>query len=422
MVTFSCLAYLEWVWQARGPPTCTELLLSTDPSPWGQERQLCKWHKLKRRFILILKSAGRRLTIPSRAQRCEYKIVTSVREDQSVETRVDGREIRKLRHDRAVKPRASDKRVGQSNPDDHRSMDHSSVALFDGRYDLKSSLANSVLFVFVSNPVPCGADTIKYAGNLTMNGLRVEPVGSRIQDYLAHSQDPIIAQRQAEQSQLPNFRRDQLVRPSGAGTSMMLSGNSSLAALTSEPSLSTTSLSSSIGIRSLGVPRLLESHSGALVIPPINPRTQFECPFSFQFCLLIFTDFDEWFRHSLKHFHQAGPPTFSKCGFCDMQFRDTTGLECWKARMDHVALHHQLGAKLAHARPDFELFRYLWNRKLIDPAEYKSLLGHGHRGEDSRSCDSPPLSPVDDHQSTAVTYTNTNDERRRRRDRRPRRT
>ena len=259
-----------------------------------------------------------------------------------------------------------------------------------------------------------------------VNGRRMEPVDSAIQDYLAHSQDPIIAQRLAERSQLPNFHRDQLVRRSGAGTSMMLSGNSSLAALTFEPSVSstsTTSLSSSIGIRSLGVPRLLECRggiNGPLEIPSINPRTQFECPFSFQFCLLIFTDFDEWFRHSLKHFYQAGPPTSSKCGFCDMQFRDTTGLECWKARMEHVALHHRVGARLAHARPDFELFRYLWSKKLIDPAEYKSLLGNGHRGEDSRSCDSPPLSPVDDNESMAVTYTHTNNERRRKRDRKPR--
>ena len=258
--------------------------------------------------------------------------------------------------------------------------------------------------------------------------LQTEPPEYSIRRFLKGKSDTRNTRLLAGQTYLSNTTGYQtwfynMSQHQKSSTSMLLSGTDSLAALTSEPSVSTTSLSSSIGIRSLGVPRLLESPggiNGALEISSINPRTQFECPFSFQFCLLIFNDFDEWFRHSLKHFHQAGPPTFSKCGFCDMQFSTTKGLECWKARMEHVALHHRVGARLAHARPDFELFKYLWSKKLIDSADYKSLLGHVHRGEHSRFCDSPSISPVDDHESTAVTYTCVNNESRRKRDRKPR--
>ena len=255
-----------------------------------------------------------------------------------------------------------------------------------------------------------------------------------MREYLAHDLDPRLAQRLAGQSHLPSLRRNDLgsyqpERRSGAGTSMLLSGSSSLAALTSETSVSTASISSSLGVRSLA-PRMLVSPvvgDGPLVIPQISHPLQLECPFNFRFCLLTFNNFDDWWEHSLTHFGKPGPPNSSRCCFCDMEFDAATGLECWQKRMEHVELHHQIGARLAHARPDFKMFEYLWNKRLITSAEYKDLKGNGNRNEAARSWHSPPLSPVDDHgrslpsPSEAVTCTNTNRERGRERQRRPRR-
>lgn len=78
--------------------------------------------------------------------------------------------------------------------------------------------------------------------------------------------------------------------------------------------------------------------------------------------------------------------------------------------MQHVQLHHQLGYRLAIARPDFELFEYLYNEHLIDDATYKDLKGHS-KDRNAEYCDlkgfvlpgssqpsgasvSPPISPA----------------------------
>lgn len=231
-----------------------------------------------------------------------------------------------------------------------------------------------------------------------------------MQDYLAHDQESRLAQRLAGQSYLcrDHLGSYQPDRHSDAGTSMLLSGNPSLAALTSAASLSTRSISSSIGIRAIGKQRILElagTGDDLLVIPPISQRLQLECPFSFLDCLRSFGNFEDWWEHSLTHFGQWGPPSSSRCCFCDMQFSAATGRECWKKRMEHVTVHHKLGDRLAHARPDFGMFKYLWDKKLISSAEYKDLQGNGHRGDDhDRSQSSLPA---------AVTSTNTNREHRR---------
>ena len=57
--------------------------------------------------------------------------------------------------------------------------------------------------------------------------------------------------------------------------------------------------------------------------------------------------------------------------------------------MEEIASHHQLGHRLAHARPDFELFKYLWDKRLIEDAHYKNLMGA--KGLSAYS--TPPTSP-----------------------------
>lgn len=201
---------------------------------------------------------------------------------------------------------------------------------------------------------------------------------------------------------------------------MLLSGNNSLAALTSAASVSSApSVSSAMGERALGPPRILEvDRHGALQVPPLRHPPVFECPFYFLSCCLTFASFSEWFTHSLMHFRGINPPSINSCCYCDKTFQDNDGMRSWKARMEHIALHSQLGHRIAHARPDFELHRYLWKNRLVDNALYKNLVGDGNSRTSAASAyPSPPTSPNSSTSSASsdIVYTVTNDSRRRRR-------
>lgn len=198
-----------------------------------------------------------------------------------------------------------------------------------------------------------------------------------ISTYLESRDDSRLPRHIATQSRLPQQYTYPNVNRPAAGTSMLVSGANSLAALTNASSASTTpSVSSSLGGRQLETSRLLEpDHQNALQVAPLRHPVIFECPFNFLYCLLSFTNFNEWFAHSVTHFRGIAPPNSNKCCFCDKTFKENPGQHCWKEKLCHTALHHQLGHKLAHARPDFELHRYLWIKRLIDTAEYKALTG-----------------------------------------------
>ena len=106
-------------------------------------------------------------------------------------------------------------------------------------------------------------------------------------------------------------------------------------------------------------------------------KRNLECPFNFLSCNELFSDIGEWFDHSIEHFGTAGAPHSSQCCFCDKQFSNPPSVSSWKQRMMHVAEHHINGCKLAHARPDFKLYIYLWNRRLISDADYQELKENG---------------------------------------------
>lgn len=111
-----------------------------------------------------------------------------------------------------------------------------------------------------------------------------------------------------------------------------------------------------------------------LVIPPRNRIL--ECPFTFLFCFMKFSSLEERIEHSLSHFKRIGPSTSNICCFCEQTFNHPGGEQSWRQRMQHVALHHQLGSKLEYSRPDFQLFDYLWRNKLISTVEYTNLKGN----------------------------------------------
>ncbi|MCJ1313094.1 hypothetical protein MMC25_006771 [Agyrium rufum] len=212
---------------------------------------------------------------------------------------------------------------------------------------------------------------------------------SPLEDFLI-ADDPAIQRIVAERSQFVDLSRDHIlanlarITAEPCGTSLLHSGANSLPAwTTSSTATSAPSVASSIGYRH--VPNRFLDHQGndILSVPePVLPVT-YECPFNHLNCLLIFDNIDEWYLHSLLHFGSAGPPQETSCPFCDRRapFRAINAELAWRARMQHVADdHYAYGVRLATARPDFDMFRYLWKKRVIDEATLGELMGNRDGG------------------------------------------
>lgn len=227
---------------------------------------------------------------------------------------------------------------------------------------------------------PVSSLSVRLNNRLSLTGAVAQHHGSSgstpMELYLADPNDSRLPSRLAQQSILKGRTSYGGARP-GVGTSMIQSGHSSLAALTHASSAaSPSSAPSAMGARATGTGRVL-SHDphGALQVPPHNPTVILECPFQFNGCILTFISFRQWFDHSLTHFGSCGPSPRNKCCFCDRTFNAVDGMTSWTKRMTEIAQHHAYGCRLAHARPDFDLFKYLWGKRLIDDAHYKDLMG-----------------------------------------------
>ena len=217
---------------------------------------------------------------------------------------------------------------------------------------------------------------------------------SRLEDYLNDHNDLSLPAHLAARSRLPctesgpSNGKEKLFHPSG--TSMLLE-NSSATSCNSLPGLSfastqysAQSIASSEGKGFLDQRlRLLDViPSGTSVLPRARP-VFLECPFSFLSCHQRFHSYGDWYRHGITHFRGIEPPQRNKCCFCDLEFYASTGKESWRQRSEHIALHHQLGHSLAHARVDLNLYQYLWRENLVSTADLVS----GSRGllPDSKS-------------------------------------
>lgn len=252
-----------------------------------------------------------------------------------------------------------------------------------------------------------------------------------IETYVNDSSDSRLPQLLASQSTLPAI--DPSVShashgqvPGSYGTSMLLSNcdhtqdsaTEDLAALTRASTLSEIdSVSSAMAIRQLGEGRLLDQDpDGVLVVPPLRMPRILECPFNLMYCPLTFSDSTEWILHSLGHFGRARPPKKNCCCFCDLEFHSDDGIRSWQDRMLHIAMHHQLGYRLAHARPDFELYTYLWQKRVISDAAYRDIKGNSEgRARHVQNIPTPPVSP---QEQTSTPFTQTYSNSRREQDRR----
>jgi hypothetical protein len=140
-----------------------------------------------------------------------------------------------------------------------------------------------------------------------------------------------------------------------------------------------TSISTGLANHLSGVP-LLEDHNGVLELPATQIQTPvYECAFWFLSCGYISRNQEEWITHCESHFRGEEPPQTVQCPLCEWTASSHDGRISWNSRMQHVAREHtMLGHTLRTSRPDFDLFRHLWRRRLIDDQDYKELSGGNH--------------------------------------------
>lgn len=143
----------------------------------------------------------------------------------------------------------------------------------------------------------------------------------------------------------------------------------------------------------------------------------YACLFHMLDCHEAFDDATQWRTHVLSHFRTHPPPRTARCPLCpDTEFIDqepvsvsdqsstftetsptdthastlpppqtppgTSGPaassqdqpSAWDSLLNHVAAdHYQHGQTLAGSRPDFELMRYLYGRRIISDAQFKAM-------------------------------------------------
>ena len=236
-------------------------------------------------------------------------------------------------------------------------------------------------------------------------------------DFVSSVEDSKLAQAIAEQSVLPHSHKHKDLdylgeNPSDVGTSRCVGGTNisshpSLPCLTNPSGFSdTVSMASSSGCRALdnSLRVIAEDDEGSLVnFPALRfPRVHvLPCPFDPLQCPRAFQrgQVDEWITHSLEHFVTEGPrgqavepPTSNPCPFCEATFYHPSGITSWNQRMRHVADHHRIGHTLSHARPDFALYRYMWQRRVIDSEAYRHINGNWE--DRSRFVHGQPSPPI----------------------------
>ncbi|KAI2484590.1 hypothetical protein Ptr902_03530 [Pyrenophora tritici-repentis] len=131
-----------------------------------------------------------------------------------------------------------------------------------------------------------------------------------------------------------------------------------------------------------GVPLLVErNNDGILEIPDVVcPTPMFECVFWFLNCDYTFVDKEEWEVHCASHLRGEEPPQTAQCPLCDWTVTCEFGKMAWDMRMEHIAYDHVMQGQTLQrtSRPDFHLFEFLWQRRLIDDEDLKELKGGNH--------------------------------------------
>jgi len=123
--------------------------------------------------------------------------------------------------------------------------------------------------------------------------------------------------------------------------------------------------------------RTLESVDGMLQVPVMDhPHADLICPFQILDCEEPFDDIRLWKTHIFSHFRGHPCPVTATCFLCERVFdqsRDDHPARAWNEMLSHMAaVHfHGMGQRLATVRTDFALMRWMYNRRIITPAQFR---------------------------------------------------
>jgi hypothetical protein len=125
-----------------------------------------------------------------------------------------------------------------------------------------------------------------------------------------------------------------------------------------------------------GMPTL-ESVNGVLQVPSAySPHADLICPFQILDCEEPFHDIYQWKTHIFAHFRGFPCPETATCFLCERVFdqsEDDHPARAWNEMLSHMAEVHfrGLGQRLATVRPNFTLMRWMYNRRIITPAQFR---------------------------------------------------
>ena len=125
--------------------------------------------------------------------------------------------------------------------------------------------------------------------------------------------------------------------------------------------------------------RLLDVSSddvNLLILPEqhLQANPDYPCVFEALNCSKKFDDAGSWVTHVLSHFRGHQPPSSAKCCLCGVSFADTPDYGAWILCLAHLArFHFRLGHTLATARPDFDTYRWMYCKGIIDNKTFSSL-------------------------------------------------
>lgn len=147
-------------------------------------------------------------------------------------------------------------------------------------------------------------------------------------------------------------------------------GLSRVSSMSSDKSISTGFASGLDGNRLLE-----EDENGILGLPQtFREYCDYPCIFFALDCDKTYEHVDDWKTHVLSHFRTQPTPTKARCPLCGCTFADSRPREAWHSMLDHLAQgHFQHGHSLATSRFDYDLFQYLFAKRIISDAQFKAL-------------------------------------------------
>ena len=171
-------------------------------------------------------------------------------------------------------------------------------------------------------------------------------------------------------------RNDELSVFSGTtpATSVISEVPSNAPSLSKGSSAPSSSADTELGRHLARQPLVALDPNGHTVAPVLRESCLHGCILSWLDCGYTSDDTSEWKLHCLSHLHRHEPPHTFCCPLCGYQGGSfPNGYVAWDARLNHIAMHNAQGQDLSTARPDFELVRFLFKKKLISNDLYMSL-------------------------------------------------